>query len=116
MCLLRKLKHTTLFAPNRRNPLIYWAFLDRRHTVSTWHEKIESTSNTPLGMRKLIDRHFAISSVCGNISNAANQEYYPFPDWRQLFFLVRSSCCFTDFKVSQAIDPAASLVAQGYSI
>jgi hypothetical protein len=67
-------------------------------------------------MRKLIDRHFAISSVCGNISNAANQEYYPFPDWRQLFFLVRSSCCFTDFKVSQAIGPTASLVAQGYSI
>ena len=35
MCLLRKLKHTTIFAPNRRNPLIYRVFLVRRTTVST---------------------------------------------------------------------------------
>ena len=36
--------------------------------VSTWHERIGSTSNPSLGMRKLIDCHFAISFVYGNIS------------------------------------------------
>ncbi len=47
---------------------IYLSTRDINTTVSTWHERITSTSNPPLGMRKLIDRHFAISSVYGNIS------------------------------------------------
>ena len=32
---LRKQKHTSILLPKWRNPLIYWAFLDRRQTVST---------------------------------------------------------------------------------
>lgn len=47
---------------------IYFCTFDNKTTVSTWHERITSTSNPLLGMRKLIDRHFAISSVYGNIS------------------------------------------------
>ena len=68
----------------------YEASLCSNTIVSTWHERIRSTSNPPLGIRKLIDRHFAVLSVCGNLSKPSficNSLYTMLPYHSLLHFL-----------------------------